>query len=168
MQSEAELISRILEGDLDAFRLLLRQYEKLVALVVSRMVKGREDQEDARQEVFIRVYRKLHTFRGESKLSTWITKVAYNTALNYLQSTAGKKALITDINEAEKLFMMEAGPDTLLMQKDSAAYIQSLIDRLPLPYRTVLTLYHIGELTYQEIEAITGMPEGTVCNVVSL
>lgn len=164
MQTESELIARIVEGDLSAFRLLVRRYEKLVVQVTRRVVQDPEAEQDVRQEAFIRIYRKLHTFRHESKLSTWIARVAYTTAVNYVQSKAGKKAVTTDLLAAEKSFIQAADPENLLIQKDTAAYVRQQVDRLPLPYRTILTLYHMNELSYQEIGEITGMPEGTVKN----
>ena len=164
MQTESELIARIVEGDLSAFRLLVRRYEKLVVQVTRRVVQDPEAEQDVRQEAFIRIYRKLHTFRHESKLSTWIARVAYTTAVNYVQSNAGKKAVTTELLAAEKSFIQAADPENLLIQKDTAAYVRQQVDRLPLPYRTILTLYHMNELSYQEIGEITGMPEGTVKN----
>jgi len=86
MQTEAELVSEILAGHPDAFRKLVRRYERLVAAMVGRVLQGQSDELDVCQEVFVRVFRKLHTFKQESRLSTWIAKVAYRTALNHLVS----------------------------------------------------------------------------------
>lgn len=164
MQTDSELISRILGGNLDAFRLLVNRYDRLVSAMVGRIIQVPEDAQDVCQEVFIKIHHKLHTFRQDSSLSTWIARIAYSTAINHVKSTAGKKALSEDLAEAENRFVASDNPEMALIQKDAANYLQSLIAKLPLAYRTVLTLYHISELSYQEIEEITGMPEGTVKN----
>lgn len=164
MQTDTELISRIISGDLYAFRLLVRQHERLVSAMVGRIVQETTEAEDVCQNVFIRIHQKLHTFRGQSKLSTWIARIAYSTAINHVKSTAGRKALSEDLFEAESYFVADEDPEAALIKKDTAAYVQRMIAKLPRAYRTVLTLYHISELSCREIEEITGMPEGTVKN----
>jgi RNA polymerase sigma-70 factor (ECF subfamily) len=84
--------------------------------------------------------------------------------LNHLKKVSKKKNLTSDIAEFENYHHVTDDPESILLKKNTAAFIQSEIGKLPLKYRTVLTLYHLNELSYNEIEEITGMPEGTVKN----
>jgi RNA polymerase sigma factor (sigma-70 family) len=164
MQNEKEIISRVLGGDLNSFKLLVNQYERLVTCVVKRVIQHQEDEQDICQEVFIKVYKNLASFKFQSKLSTWIVQIAYSSALNHLKKVSKKKNLTSDIAEFENYHHVTDDPESILLKKNTAAFIQSEIGKLPLKYRTVLTLYHLNELSYNEIEEITGMPEGTVKN----
>jgi RNA polymerase sigma-70 factor (ECF subfamily) len=163
MFNEEELISGALKGELQAFNLLVKQYEKLVFHVVNRLVAEQQDAEDICQEVFIKVYKNLGQFKFQSKLSTWIARIAYLTAISYLKKY--KKAYIQASQaELDYYYFTEDDPQQLLIKKDVSAYINHLIARMPEQYRVLLTLFHLDEFSYQEIEAITGMPEGTVKN----
>ncbi len=162
MYTDQELISRILQGNLNAFKLLVKQYEKLVRHMVGRIINQEEDREDICQEVFIKVYKNLSGFQQQSKLSTWIARIAYSTAINYLRKESPKRNLTDDISDFENHHHTLDTPEALLDKKDLAAYVQQALNKLPVNYRTVLTLYHLNEFSYQEIEEITGMPEGTV------
>jgi len=162
MQNEEEIISRVLNGDLNSFKLLVKQYERLVTCMVKRVIQHQEDEEDTCQEVFIKVYKNLSSFKFQSKLSTWIAQIAYSTALNHVRKFSGKKNLTSDIAEFENFHQITDNPESILLKKNTSEFIQNEIKKLPLQYRTVLTLYHLNELSYHEIEEITGMPEGTV------
>ena len=85
MFNEREVVTKILNGDMGAFESLVKQYERLVYVVVSRLVREREDVEDVCQEVFIKVYSSLFRFGFKSKLSTWIARIAYFTGINYIK-----------------------------------------------------------------------------------
>jgi RNA polymerase sigma-70 factor (ECF subfamily) len=164
MQNEEEIISRIVKGDLAAFKILVKQYEKLVSYMVSRIIQNREDIQDVSQEVFIKVYKNLQGFKFQSKLSTWIAQVAYMTAINYLKKVSGKRNLTDDVADFENYHKTADNPESILIKKSNSDFINQQIEQLPVHYRTVLTLYHLNEFSYLEIEEITGMPEGTVKN----
>ena len=164
MQNEEEIIFRIVNGDLTAFKILVKQYEKLVSYMAGRLIQNKEDTQDVCQEVFIKVYKHLPGFKFQSKLSTWIAKIAYGTAINHLKKVSGKRNLTDDIADFENYHKTTETPETILAKKNTSAFIQQQIEQLPAHYRTVLTLYHLNEFSYQEIEEITGMPEGTVKN----
>ncbi|WP_431199465.1 RNA polymerase sigma factor [Mucilaginibacter sp. P19] len=85
MFNEHEVVSRILNKDLRAFELLVKQYEKLVFFVINRLVQDQQNKEDICQEVFIKIHQNLHRFEFQSKLSTWIARIAYLTAVNYFK-----------------------------------------------------------------------------------
>ncbi|MCJ8210268.1 sigma-70 family RNA polymerase sigma factor [Mucilaginibacter sp. RS28] len=163
MFDEQAVIASILKGNLQAFKLLVNQYEKLVFFVISRLVREEQDREDICQEVFIKVHKNLHTFKQESKLSTWIARIAYLTAINFVRQN--KKYQQRDYpDDPDKYHFTTEDPEELLIKKNTAAYVNYLIGKMPEQYRVLLTLYHLNEFSYQEIENITGMPEGTVKN----
>ncbi len=164
MLTEQEIVSRILNGDLNAFKVLVKQYERLVTHMVNRLVQNKEDTEDVCQDVFIRVYKYLPGFKFQSKLSTWIAQIAYGTAVNHLKKVSGKKNLTDDIADFENYHKTSDNPESILTKKNTSAFVHQQIEQLPVHYRTVLTLYHLNEFSYAEIEEITGMPEGTVKN----
>ena len=164
MVDDKTLVSRVLTGDMQAFRLLIRQNERLVAHMVGRVIKNREELEEICQDVFMKVYDKLGEFAFQSKLSTWIGTIAYRLALNALRKN---KLMVTDIPEEDRFttyFVDEESPEKIVSDKDMDEYVLKLVDLLPVQYRTVLMLYHVDGMNYHEIGEITEMPEGTVKN----
>jgi len=166
MTEDQQLIKRIIEGDMQAFKLLIKRNERLVAHMVAKIVSIEEDREELCQDVFLKVYDKLETFNYQSKLSTWIATIAYRTSLNHLQ----KKKIVTGMDD-EKMLQKQLNrladthtPETVMMDQDMKSYIVGLVDQLPMQYRTVITLFHLEEMTYPEIAEITNMPTGTVKN----
>ncbi len=161
MFEDKELVRRILAGNANAFNLLVKQYEKLVFHMIQRLVTQQEDVEDICQEVFIRVHRHLASFTFASSLATWIAQIAYRMAINHLKKH--QRAPTDDwFAIVEDELPSDHNPEQELIQKDVSVYLNRLIDQLPPAYKTVLTLYHLHEFSYPEIEQITGMPEGTV------
>jgi RNA polymerase sigma factor (sigma-70 family) len=164
MTDEQALVSRVLEGDMQAFRLLIRRHEKLVVHMIGRVVKGEEEREELCQDVFLRVYDKLKDFTFQSKLSTWIATIAYRHAINHLRK---QKMVFSDIPEEEsftKRFIEEDNPETSMEDQDMDKFVMKLIEELPPQYKLILTLYHVEDMSYPEICTITNMPEGTVKN----
>ncbi len=161
MFDEKEVVTKILKGDFRAFERLVKQYEKLVFFVVNRLVQHLQDKEDICQEVFIKVHQSLPKFKFEAKLSTWIARIAYVTAVDHVKRS--KATLRADYpDNIDHYHFSNDTPESALVQKDTAAYVNMLIAQMPLQYRTVLTLYHLNEFSCAEIEQITGIPEGTV------
>lgn len=163
MVDDRILVSRILSGDMQAFRALIKKHERLVAHMVGRLVKHDEDREELCQDVFMKVYEKLAEFNFQSQLSTWIATIAYRHAINHLRK---KKVLISDLPEHEgamQAFVSDEKADELAEQ-DVEGFIMKMIDALPVQYKAVLTLFHLEHKNYAEIGEITGMPEGTVKN----
>lgn len=166
MLDERDLVYKVLNGNARAFETLVMQYEKLVLHVISRLIRNDDDLKDVCQEVFIKVHRGLNTFSFKSKLSTWIARIAYLTALNYLRKYKNEALNSYDGEDIEldNYHFSEETPERLMIKKDVSAYVHDLILQLPLHYRTVLTLFYLNEFSIPEIQAITGMPEGTVKN----
>jgi len=164
---EKELIHQICNGNPQAFRFLVKQYERLVFHVAARLLNRQEDLEDICQEVFIKVHQKLPDFRGESKLSTWIATIAYRVSINHLK----KKKNLTDIDDSEREFLHDDmitndHPQDIVEKKELKIFVRKMVDQLPSQYKTVLSLYHLEEMGYKEIVEITGLPEGTVKNYI--
>lgn len=164
MTDDRTLVSRVLSGDTQAFMLLIRQHERLVAHMVGRVVKSEEDREELCQDVFMKVHEKLSEFSFQSKLSTWIATIAYRQAINHLRK---QRMFYSDIPEEEaftKRFVEESNPETVAEERDIDDFVLKLVDQLPPQYKMVLTLYHVEGLHYPEIAEVTKMPEGTVKN----
>jgi RNA polymerase sigma factor (sigma-70 family) len=158
------LVEKTLAGNRKAFESLIGQHQRLVSHFAFRLIDNPEDREDVCQEVFLKVYENLGGFKFESKLSTWIAKIAYNTCLNHLEKK--KLPLFDDLTTDER--SLDAvpgnvpGPHELAQGKELGMLLRSEIDKLPVHYRAVLTLYHLDQMSYVEIGEIMNLPEGTV------
>ena len=161
MFNEKEVVTRVLKGDMRAFELLVKQYERLVFHVTSRLIKDEDDIADICQEVFIKIHKGLFRFNFQSKLSTWVAQVTYFTAINYLKKYKNKQ-VDSYPDDIENYHFTNDNPEQLLTKKEVANYVEQLILQLPETYRTVITLYHLNEFSLEEIGEITGMPEGTI------
>ena len=164
MTDDKVLVSQVLDGDRQAFQVLIRQHQRLVAHMVGRLVDRDEDREELCQDTFLRVYEKLGEFNFKSKLSTWIATIAYRHAVNHLRKKKIKVSDIPDEGPFTKYLVSADDPYGDVEERDINDRVMQLIDQLPLPYKTVLTLYHLDQMNYTEIGEITGMPEGTVKN----
>lgn len=166
MKNPKLLVEKILSGNIEEFKTLVEEHQRLVSHIVFRMIPKQADQEDICQDVFIQVYQNLGNFKFESKLSTWIARIAYNRCINYLEKK--KTPLFDDLSPEEESIETQSedsiAPDTFTERQDRSSRLQVEIDKLPIQYRTILTLYHLDEMKYNEITGITGLPEGTVKN----
>lgn len=164
MKESRILIERIKAGDKNAFRTLIEMHQRLVGHIVFRMISNAADRKDLCQDVFLKVYQNLTGFRHESKVSTWIATIAYNTCINYLQKK--KVSLFDDHTPEDKSLENISGnhmlPDEFVEERDIASRLQNEIGKLDVHLRTILTLYHLDEMSYNEIAQIMDLPEGTV------
>lgn len=158
--SDTELIGQILNGNMNAFTFLVNRYQKLVVHITGRLIQRQDELEDICQEVFIKVYQNLGKYRNECKLSTWIATIAYNTGINYFRKFRKWDGMNPD--DSVVLRNLSDFGSKNYETADLHRYIRDQIELLPVHYRTVITLFHLQEFSYQEIEQITGMPEGTV------
>lgn len=157
---EQVLVREVLGGSQWAFRQLMDKYQRLVVHMVARLVDDQRDREELCQDVFVKVYESLGSFKFDAKLSTWIATIAYRMAVNSLRKTS-RRAPEQDLDTIQfSLGHEEGGMEAM----DYAKFIQSLVGQMPLNYRTVLTLYYLEGFSYPEIVKVTGMPEGTVKN----
>ncbi len=165
---DAELVEQIINGNHNAFRYLVANHQRLVTHVVGRVIQRQDELEDICQEVFIKVFGKIRKFRGESRLSTWIATIAYNTSISYMKREAKRgEQSYDDQPLLLKGEMDDTFSHTLVERTEAKEHLMKMIESLPVNYRTVLTLYHLEEFSYREIEQITGMPEGTIKSYLS-
>lgn len=160
---DATLINQVQAGNEHANRFLIEQYKNLVWHLVLRMVDQSEDAEDLCQEIFLKVFKDIGKFRGESKLSTWIGAIAYNMSITYLRKK-GKNIMVSVddyLPEASEKPAVESA-DEAMDKSSMKKIVHRVIETLPVQHRTVITLFYLEEMSYKEIEEITGMPEGTI------
>jgi RNA polymerase sigma-70 factor (ECF subfamily) len=165
---DAKLVQRAQAGDQTAFELLVRKYQHKVAKLIGRFVRNRAEVEDVTQEAFIKAYRALKGFRGESAFYTWLYRIAVNTAKNYLEST-GRRVPGTDVDATEAEFIESAeglrdgaSPERHLLTDEIAATVRRVLAALPEDLRTAITLREIEGLSYEEIAQAMDCPIGTV------
>lgn len=154
------LIKHILKGDQQAFRTLIAQHQRLVAHMVGRLVDNHEDREELCQDVFLKVYSSIQSFKFDSKLSTWIATIAYRMSVNYLRKHKSRPIE----EDLDKVSFTQGVEDRVFEKEDYSAFIQKLVQQMPFNYRNVLTLFYLEGFSYPEIVKVTGMPEGTVKN----
>jgi RNA polymerase sigma factor (sigma-70 family) len=160
---DVTLVARVRDGNTHAFRFLVEKYKNLVWHMVLRIAHRREDAEDLCQDVFLRVFRDIGKFRGDSKLSTWIGSIAYHTCIDHLRRH--KRDVVTCFENFTPAMLAKVDVPDNIGNLDRAAIkklVHVIIDAMPFHYRTVVTLYHLEGFSYREIEEITGMPEGTI------
>ncbi len=163
------LVERVQRGDKRAFELLVIKYQRKINRLVSRLVRDGAEIEDVTQEAFIKAYRALPQFRGESAFYTWLYRIAINTAKNYLASQ-GRRAPTTTDNDAEEAETFDDAdqlrdintPESLLMSKQVGDTVNRAMDALPEELRTAIQLREIEGLSYEDIAAAMDCPIGTV------
>jgi RNA polymerase sigma-70 factor (ECF subfamily) len=166
---DQQLVERAQRGDKRAFELLVLKYQRKLGRLLSRFVRDPAEVEDVTQEAFIKAYRALPSFRGDSAFYTWLYRIGINTAKNYLVAL-GRRAPTTtgfDNEEAEGFEDAEQlrdsnTPESELEGKEIAATVNRAMDALPADLRTAITLREIEGLSYEEIANVMNCPVGTV------
>ncbi|MBE1276887.1 MULTISPECIES: RNA polymerase sigma factor RpoE [Enterovibrio] len=166
--TDQALIERVQNGDKQAFNLLVIKYQNKVCNLISRYVNNSGDVPDVAQEAFIKAYRALPGFRGESAFYTWLYRIAVNTAKNYLVAQ-GRRPPASDI-DAEDAANYESGgalkeisnPENLMLSEQLKQVVFSTIEALPDDLKTAITLREIDGLSYEEIAEVMDCPVGTV------
>lgn len=167
-EADQALVERVQRGDKKAFDVLVLKYQHKVANLISRYVRDQAEVLDVTQEAFIKAYRALPKFRGDSAFYTWLYRVAINTAKNHLAAQA-RRPPGEDI-EADTAEQMDMGaplketdtPERMALQREIARTIQQALDDLPDDLRTAITLRELEGLTYEEIAQAMDCPIGTV------
>jgi RNA polymerase sigma-70 factor (ECF subfamily) len=162
------LVKRIQKGDKQAFDLLVLKYQHKVIGVISRYVRNRADMEDIAQEAFIKAYRALPGFRGDSAFYTWMYRIAINTAKNWLVAQ-GRRPPGTDIDVADAEYLGGGSelrdietPENNLMGEELKVVVEKAIADLPEDLRTAITLREFDNLSYEDIAEVMECPVGTV------
>lgn len=156
--NEQLLIEKVLAGDDRAFGCLVDRYQDMAYTIAVRLLKDRAEAEDIVQESFIKSYEVLHTFRGESKFSTWIYKIVYRKSLDRLKALKRKHAeSYDDIHEGEIRTEGEETAYQVLLRKERKQLLLDTISRLPAEEQTLITLYYFEEASIREVAEILGI-----------
>nr|WP_315221582.1 RNA polymerase sigma factor RpoE [uncultured Duganella sp.] len=163
------LVDRVRAGDKQAFDLLVAKYQRRLMRLLSRIVHDPAEAEDVVQETFIKAYRALRHFRGDSAFYTWLYRIGINTAKNFL-ATQGRRTPTSTEADAEQAEGFNDGehlrdintPESMLASKQIAQTVNAAMDALPVDLRTAIALREIEGLSYEEISDIMACPIGTV------
>jgi RNA polymerase sigma-70 factor, ECF subfamily len=165
---DALLVQRAQGGDRKAFDLLVLKYQHKLLNVVNRLVHNLDDAEDVAQESFVRAYRAIGLFRGESLFFTWLYRIGVNTAKNHL-SSRGRRPQTVDVDSddednslVEQLAVDDATPEREMIRQDVERTVLSVLDKLPTEMRQALVLREIEGLSYEDIAKALDCPIGTV------
>jgi len=162
-EEDSLLIQRAQKGDIGAFNFLMTKYYPRVYASLFTFTKSKEDSEDLSQQTFIKVWKKINSFRGDSAFFTWVYRIAINLAKNHVVSSNYKKDKVNISADAIEMdFASHANPETDLMHSQSLNNVRSFINGLPESLRTAFTLRESDGLSYEEISLITDTPIGTV------
>lgn len=163
------LVERVQQGDKQAFGLLVSKYQRKLVRLVSRLVRDPAEVEDVVQEAFIKAYRALPGFRGESAFYTWLYRIGINAAKNYLV-TRGRRPPTTTEFDTEEAEIFDEGeqlrdqntPERILMSKEIGDTVNAAMESLPEELRNAIVLREIDGLSYEEISQVMNCPIGTV------
>ena len=166
---DQQLVERAQRGEKQAFELLVSKYQRKLARLLSRFIRESTEVEDVTQEAFIKAYRALPTFRGDSAFYTWLYRIGINTAKNYLVAMGRRAPTTTDI-DSEEAEGFENGdqlrdlntPENEMMSRQVAETVNQTLAELPEELRTAITLREIEGLSYEDIANIMNCPIGTV------
>jgi len=166
---DQQLVERVQRGDKRAFDLLVSKYQRKLGRLLSRFIRDPSEVEDVTQEAFIKAYRALPGFRGESAFYTWLYRIGINTAKNHLVAMGRRAPTGTEL-DAEEAESTEAGeqlrdlntPENQLMSKQVGETVNQTLQELPEELRTAITLREVEGLSYEEIAEVMQCPVGTV------
>lgn len=165
---DAELVDQAKQGHMPAFEMLVNRYQQRVANVIAKLVKDRSEIEDIAQEVFIKVYRALPRFRGDSSFYTWVYRIAINTAKNYLVAKSRRiQNTQVEYEEAESFSVNEEHrnldtPDAVYARGELEQVMSKAINQLPDDLKTAIVLREVDGLSYEDIAEEMDCPIGTV------
>ena len=166
---DRQLVERAQRGDKHAFELLVEKYQRKLGRLLARFIRDPAEVEDVTQEAFIKAYRALPAFRGDSAFYTWLYRIGINTAKNYLMALGRRAPTSTEV-EAEDAEGYEEGeqlrdintPESMLLSKEIAQTVNATIEQLPEELRAAIQLREIEGMSYEDIARIMDCPIGTV------
>jgi RNA polymerase sigma-70 factor (ECF subfamily) len=166
---DQQLVERAQRGDKRAFELLVEKYQRKLGRLLARFIRDPAEVEDVTQEAFIKAYRALPAFRGDSAFYTWLYRIGINTAKNYLMALGRRAPTSTEV-DVEDAESFEDGeqlrdintPESMLLSKEIATTVNSAIEELPEELRTAIQLREIEGMSYEDIARIMDCPIGTV------
>ncbi len=168
-EADLALVERVQSGDREAFGLLVGKYQRKLLRLVMRLVRDPAEAEDVTQEAFIKAYRALPNFRGESAFYTWLYRIGVNTAKNWLVAHGRRMPTMSEIAgdetegiEETVLLRDDETPDRVLMSRQIGEAVNAAMAALPEDLRTAISLREIEGLSYEEIAQVMDCPIGTV------
>lgn len=168
-EADLLLVERVQSGDREAFGLLVGKYQRKLLRLVMRLVRDPAEAEDVTQEAFIKAYRALPNFRGDSAFYTWLYRIGVNTAKNWLATNGRRMPTMSEITDDDSegiedgvLLRDDDTPDRVLMSRQIGETVNAAMDALPEDLRTAIGLREIEGLSYEEIAQVMGCPIGTV------
>lgn len=159
---DTELIPSILSGDMRALEKLMRLHNRTLYRTARAILRDDAEAEDAVQEAYLRAYRALGTFRGESKLSTWLVRIAANEALARRRRNARAPTASEDAQSVDRISDERPGPEDEAQRGEARQLLERHIDALPDPFRAVFVLRAVEELSVEDTAAALGIPDATV------
>ncbi len=165
--ADRDLVLRARAGDRDAFAEIVRSYQRRIYAVAMRMTRRHEVADDITQDTFVRAYRNLNRFELGRPLKPWLTRIAVNLAINYLNGVAKREQPLPDDGPASPEEPLDANPERALVSEELATDLDSAVSRLPSEQRTVFLLKVVEEMRYEEIAKLLGISEGTVMSRLS-
>lgn len=166
---DQQLVERAQKGDKHAFELLVAKYQRKLGRLLSRFIRDAAEVEDVSQEAFIKAYRALPSFRGESAFYTWLYRIGVNTAKNYLVAQGRRAPTSTDFDADEAETFEDADqlrdintPESLMQTRQIGETVNAAVESLPEELRTAIVLREIEGLSYEDIAATMNCPIGTV------
>jgi len=161
MENEEGLLKRIAGGEKEFFGELVLKHQDFIFNVVKGFVRFEEEARDITQEVFLKAYENIDKFRGDSKFSSWLYRIAYNHSMNWSERKAGRETQLDD-SLAETIPEEPSTADDMFDRELVLSRIKEIIEELPVKYKIVLKLYYFEEKSYQEIADALGIPLNTV------
>jgi len=160
--TDEQIIGRVRGGETRMFAELVRRHEDLVYGMVVRFVGRSEDAEDIAQEVFLRAFRGLDGFKGESKFSTWLYRVTWNLCTDWLRRNRRPDRRADSVDEADALPDKRVDLEGGVLEEEQRVAVREALDRLDEKYRSVIVLHYYQKLSYDQIAAVLDMPAKTV------
>ncbi|HEY7817246.1 MAG TPA: sigma-70 family RNA polymerase sigma factor [Vicinamibacteria bacterium] len=171
-EADSNLVVRARDGDRDAFAEIVRSYQRRIYAVAMRMTRRHEVADDITQDTFVRAYRSLSRFELGRPLQPWLTRIAVNLAINYLNGVAKRERPLSEdyesrVRSRETEEPLDANPERALESEELARDLEEAVAKLPLEQRTVFLLKVVEEMRYEEIANLLGISEGTVMSRLS-
>jgi len=165
---DAMLVHKAQAGDMEAFETLIKKYESKVYTIASHMLSHGEDAKDAAQDVFLKVYRSLGAFRGDSRFSTWLYRVTNNVCLDYLRKKNRRDLSLeyeTEGDEGESRTLdipADLNIESAVESGEFRSLVRKAIDMLPDQHKSMIVMRDVQSMSYSDISELLGLPEGTV------
>jgi RNA polymerase sigma-70 factor (ECF subfamily) len=159
--TDEEIVKKIIQGNQAMFSQLIERYKDKIFTLVYRYTDDYGEAQDVAQEIFIKIYKQMHTFRFQSKVSTWIYRVATNSCIDWDRKRKTKKDTTCLINEA-LVVDQGRGPEQQFILNEQRDAVRDVINRLPENYKLLVIMYHFQNMRYKEISEVLEMPMKTI------